>query len=86
MADYILSRQFLEELNAFEKSASTRDIENLEKVIAAIAQEPNLPHRVPSYYDPTIPSFLYRSGDLLIHYRVSEPGVVEFLNLFWPRI
>ncbi|TAK10055.1 hypothetical protein EPO44_00490 [bacterium] len=86
MADYILSRQFLEDMAVFEKSASARDLENLEKAIAAIAQAPNLPRRVPSFYDPSSPSYLYRSVNLLIHYRVPQPGVVEFLNLFWPKV
>lgn len=86
MADYILSRQFLEDMAAFEKSASARDLENVEKAIAAIAQAPNLPGRVPSFYDPSLPSYLYRSGNLLIHYRTPRPGIVEFLNLFWPKV
>ena len=86
MADYVLSRQFLEDMATFEKSASARDLENVEKAIAAIAQAPNLPGRVPSFYDPSLPSYLYRSGNLLIHYRLPRRGVVEFLNLFWPKI
>lgn len=86
MADYVLSRQFLEDMAAFEKSASARDLENFEKAIAAIAQAPNLPGRVPSFYDPSLPSYLYRSGNLLIHYRLPHRRVVEFLNLFWPKI
>jgi len=26
------------------------------------------------------------AGNILIHYRVSRRGLVEFLNLFWPRV
>ena len=86
MADYLLARQFINELAAFEKSASARDRESLEKTLAAIIQNPNLQGRVPSFYDPSSPSYLYRAGSLLIHYRLPDPGVVEFLNLFWPRV
>jgi len=86
VADYVLSRQFLEDMAAFEKSASARDRENLEEALAAIVQNPNLPRRVPSFYDPSFPSYLYRSVNLLIHYRLPQPGLVEFLNLFWPRV
>ncbi len=86
MAEYRLSRQFLEELAAFEKSASARDLQSLEEAMAAVVQNPNLPGRVPSFYDPFSPSYLYRSGNTIIHYRVPEAGVVEFLNLFWPRV
>jgi len=86
VADFVFSRQFLEDIASFEISASARDLENLEKVIAAIAQTPNLRGRMPSFYDPSSPSYLYRSGNLLIHYRHSDSGIVEFLNLFWPRV
>lgn len=86
MADYILSRQFLEDMAAFEKSASARDLKSLEEALGAIVQNPNLPGRIPSFYDPSLPSYLYRSGNLLIHYRLPQPGVVEFLNLFWPKV
>ena len=86
MADYVLTRQFLQELAVFVKSVSANDLKSLEEVLAAIVQNPNLPGRVPSFYDPTSPSYLYRSGNLLIHFRVPDSGVVEFLNLFWPRV
>ena len=86
MDDYLLSRQFLVELALFEKSVSPRDRENLEVASAAIAKNPNLPGRISSFYDPSSPTYLYRSGNLLIHYRFVEPDGVEFLNLFWPRL
>ena len=86
MAEYFFTRHFLEELSVFEKSVSPNDLRMLEEVLAAIVDTPNLPGRVPSFYDPTSPSYLYRSGNLLIHFRVPDSGVVEFLNLFWPRV
>jgi hypothetical protein len=86
VAEYLFTRQFLNELSVFEKSVSARDLETFEQSLAAIAQNPNLPRRMPSFYDPASPSYLYRSENILIHYRVPESGVVEFLNLFWPRV
>ena len=86
MADFVLTREFLEELAAFEKSASAHDLKNLEETLAAIVDNPSLPGRVPSFYDPSLPGYLYRSGNLLIHYRVPRRGLVEFLNLFWPKV
>ena len=86
MADYVLTRQFLQELAVFVKSVSANDLKSLEEVLAAIVQNPNLPGRVPSFYDPSLPSYLYRSGNLVIHYRTPHPGIVEFLNLFWPKV
>jgi len=66
----------------WEKSASPRDREALEQVLAATAADPALPGRVPSFYDPQTPSYLYRSGSFLVHYRLTADGKVEFLNLF----
>ena len=86
MADFLLSRRFLDELSLFEKSASARDLQHLDQTLAAIAQNPQLPGRVPSFYDPAAPSYLYRSGNIIVHYRETEVGEIEFLNLFWPRI
>jgi len=86
VADYFFTRQFLDELSVFEKSVSARDLETLEQALAAIAQNPNLPRRMPSFYDPASPSYLYRSENILIHYRGPESGILEFLNLFWPRV
>ena len=37
MADYLLTRQFLEELAVFEKSVSARDLRSLEETLAAAA-------------------------------------------------
>lgn len=86
MADFVFTQEFLQELAAFEKSASSQDLKNLEEILTAIVQNPALPGRVPSFYDPSLPSYLYRSANLLIHYRVPRRGLVEFLNLFWPKI
>ena len=86
MADFVLTQGFLEDLAAFEKSASSQDLKNLENTLAAIVANPALPGRVPSFYDPSLPSYLYRSGNLLVHYRAVRRGLVEFLNLFWPKI
>jgi hypothetical protein len=86
VAEYRLARRFLEELSTFEKSASARDLKNLDDTLAAIIQNPSLFGRVPSFYDPASPSYLYRSGAILVHYRVTDSDEIEFLNLFWPRV
>jgi len=86
VADFLLAKRFLDELSHFEKSASPRDLQHLDETLAAIAQNPQLPGRVPSFYDPTSPSYLYRSGKIVIHYRETDAEEIEFLNLFWPRV
>ncbi len=58
----------------------------MEETLASLVGDPSLPGRVPSFYDPSLPSYLYRSGNLLIHYRTPRSGLVEFLNLFWSKI
>ncbi len=86
MAEFAFTQHFLQELAEFEKSASGRDLTNLEQTLTAIVEDPRLPGRVPSFYDPFLPSYLYRSGNLLIHYRRPRPGQIDFLNLFWPKV
>jgi hypothetical protein len=86
VAEFVLSGQFLQELAEFEKSASQRDLKNLEETLANIIQNPRLSGRIPSFYDPSVPSYLFRSANILLHYRISGPQEVEFLNLFWSKI
>jgi len=86
VAEFVFTRRFLRELAEFEKSSSGSDLQNLEQTLAAIVQDPHLPGRVPSFYDPSLPSYLYRAGDIIVHYRITTHGDLEFLNFFWPRI
>ncbi len=82
MAEFLFARRFLLDVADWEKNVSPRDRDALEQVLAAIAADPSLPGRVPSFYDPQAPSYLYRSGSFLVHYRLTADGGVEFLNLF----
>ena len=86
MADFVFTRQFLNELSEFQKSASEDDLKSLEKTLASIVRDPYLRGRVPSYYDPSLPSYLYRAGNVLLHFRVNQRRAIEFINLFWPKI
>ena len=85
MAECAFARRFLQDLAEWEGSASPHDIEALDAALAQIADNPALPGRFPSFYDPARPSYLHRTGSLLIHYHVAPTGEVEFLNLFFPR-
>ena len=86
MADYLLSKRFLDELLLYEKSASPSDLRHLDETLAAIVDNPQLPGRIVSFYEPSSPSYLYRSGNILIHYRETATEEIEFLNLFWPKV
>jgi len=85
VAEFAFARRFLRDLAEWEGMSSPRDVESLERALAAVAANPALPGRVPSFYDPALPSYLYRAGSVLIHYRVGPRGRVEFLNLFFKR-
>lgn len=84
MADHVFARRFLRDLAEFEDSHSPRDGEALDRALAAIAGNPALAGRVPSFYDPAAPSYLYRAGPVLVHYRIRN-NILEFLNLFFAR-
>jgi hypothetical protein len=86
VADFVFTRQFLNELSEFQKSASENDLKGLENTLAAIVRDPYLHGRIPSFYDPSLPSYLYRAGNVLIHFRVNQRRDIEFINLFWPKI
>jgi len=85
VADFVFARRFLRDLAEWEGRSSRADVDALEKAIAAIAADPSLPGRVPSFYDPNAPSYLFRAGAVLIHYRIGPAGAVEFMNLFFRR-
>jgi hypothetical protein len=85
VVECLFARRFLRDLVEWEGSASPGDVASLDQVLARIANNPDLPGRVPSFYDPRQPSYLYRAGDLLIHYRATATDTVEFLNLFFRR-
>jgi hypothetical protein len=84
VADFSFSPRFLQDLAEWEQIASPKDKAQLDIVLAAIVQNPALPGRVPSFYDPLAPSYLYRVGTVMIHFRVTNDQV-EFLNLFFQR-
>ncbi len=82
MAKFIFARRFLRDVADWEKGASPRDRDAFDQVLSAISADPTLPGRALSFYDPQRPSYLYRAGPFLIHYRETADGGVEFLNLF----
>jgi len=73
----------VQDVAEWERHASENEREALTQVLAAVTADPTLPGRSPSFYDPVVPSYLYRSGPFLVHYRLNPDGSVEFLNLFY---
>jgi len=84
VAEIVFARRFLRDLAEYEATHSPRDVEALDGALASIGSDPTLAGRVPSFYDPAAPSYLYRAGACLVHYRIDSDRV-EFLNLFFAR-
>ncbi len=84
MDDFSFTSRFLQDLAEWEANASPREREALDRVLATIVANPATPGRVPSFYDPLAPSYLYRAGKILIHYRITS-NEVTFLNLFFTK-
>ena len=84
MAEFAFSPRFLRDLAEWAQTASAKDKEALDKTLAAIVQNPAVAGRIPSFYDPLVPSYLYRAGAVLLHYRAIDDQV-EFLNLFYQK-
>ena len=84
MDEFSFSSRFLQDLAEWEQTASPKDKEALDGVLAALVKNPALPGRAPSFYDPQSPSYLYRAGAVLIHFRIIDDRV-EFLNLFYQK-
>jgi hypothetical protein len=82
VADFVCAPRFLLDVAEWEKTASPRDKEALVQVLAAIVADLGLPGRVPSFYDPHNPSYLYRGPSFVVHYREPARDRVEFVNLF----
>jgi hypothetical protein len=82
--EFSFSPHFLQELTEWEQIASPKDRAQLDSNLAAIVKNPTLSGCAPSFYDPLVPSYLYRLGAVMIHFRVTSDQI-EFLNLFFQR-
>lgn len=85
MADFSFTSQFLQELAEWEATVAPREREVLDQALAEIVMNPALPRRAPSFYDPLAPSYLYRAGRVLVHYRIVATEQIQFLNLFFTK-
>jgi hypothetical protein len=86
VADFRFTPNCLAEIAQIEAACSPHEAALLDEALARVASDPALPGRFPSFYDPTKPSFLYRADPFMIHFRIGDDGVVEFLNVFWRRV
>jgi len=80
VADFTCKPRFLLDLAEWEKRASPRDKEALVRIIAAIVADPGLPGRVPSFYDPQNPTYLYRGPSFVVHYCIAPRERLDSLT------
>ena len=86
MAEFSFTNSCLAEIMQIEAACSPHEATLLEEALARVAADPALPGRFPSFYDPAVPSFLYRADPFMLHFRINEAETVEFLNVFWRRV
>ncbi|MBI2358435.1 MAG: hypothetical protein HYV04_05945 [Deltaproteobacteria bacterium] len=86
MAELAFTQAFLRRSFEVEKVASTTELELLDRTLARIVQNPYLPERFPTFYDPQHPTFLIRADPFLIEFAVDEEADrITFVSLFYRR-
>lgn len=84
MAEPAFTQAFLRRSAEIERTASTNDLELLDRTLASILDDPYLPGRFPAFYDPQQPTFLVRAGPFLIEFAVNDDAdTVTFVSLFY---
>jgi hypothetical protein len=83
LAEFLFTREFIEQLAAIEKVAPEVELRRLEAALASIAANPERSDRFLTHYDPGDPSYFVRRDPFLIRYSVETPsGRVVFRTLF----
>jgi len=84
VAEPAFTQAFLRRSIEVERTASTAELELLDGTLARIVNDPNLPDRFPTFYDPQHLTFLVRAGPFLIEFAVDEESdTVTFVSLFY---
>jgi len=84
VAEAVFTQAFLRRTIEIEKTASTTELELLDRTLAYILDDPFLPGRFAAFYDPQHPTFLFRAGPFLIEFAVNdETDTVTFVSLFY---
>ena len=83
MDDPKFTRAFLRRVAELEQTASTTEIELLDRTLARIVANPYLRERFPTFYDPALPTYFIRIHPYLIEFAVDEAtDAVTFVSLF----
>ena len=86
MAEPAFTPSFLRRVAEVDKVASTAELDLLDRTLARIVENPSLPGRFPTFYDPSLPTYFVRAGPFLIEFSVDEDSNgVAFVSLFYRR-
>jgi hypothetical protein len=80
---YTLTPQFLRDFQTLEPAMSPADVAVFDALLATVIDDPQGVRRVQSFYDPSRPSWLTRSGPFVVPYAYDiDTDEVVFLNVF----
>ena len=84
MAEPAFTQAFLRRFVEVERIAPTSELEMLDVILARIVDNPNLPERFPTFYDPRQLTYLVRASGFLVEFAFDEAsGTVTFVSLFY---
>ncbi len=84
MAEPRFTPSFLKRVVELERIATPAELELLDQTLARIVTDPFLPQRFPTFYDPDLPTFFFRTGPFLIEFAADEEtDSVTFIMLFY---
>jgi hypothetical protein len=72
VAESAFTQAFLRRAIEIETTASTGEIELLDRTLAHILNDPSFPGRFSASYDPQHPTFLFWGGPFLIAFAVDD--------------
>ena len=84
MAEPAFTPSFLRRVVETERTASTTELDVLNRALARIIADPYLPEHFPTFYDPALPTFFVRADPFLIEFSINEKtDEVTFISLFY---
>jgi hypothetical protein len=84
LAEPAFTQAFLRHAIEVDRIASTLELTVLDKTLARIVDDPYLPERFSTFYDPQRPTFLVRADPFFIEFAVDqESDTVTFVSLFY---
>ena len=84
MAEAAFTQAFMRRFVEVERIAPTSELEIFDVILARIVNNPNLPERFPSFYDPRQLTYLVRASRFLVEFAFDEStDTVTFVSLFY---